>query len=149
MKKKILIVYATYGNGHKIVANYIKDSFKSKNKDLDIKTIDILDYSSPFIKTMSKKLFEKTMFSKIPIIWELIYKFYNNKYRSIGTKKLCYNLYDKINLRKLVSDFNPDVVISTHFFGSILMEKYKKNELINSDLYTIVTDYELHEFWIK
>lgn len=149
MKKKILIVYATYGNGHKIVANYIKDSFKSKNKDLDIKTIDILDYSSPFIKTMSKKIFEKTMFSKIPIIWELIYKFYNNKYRSIGTKKLCYNLYDKINLRKLVSDFNPDVVISTHFFGSILMEKYKKNELINSDLYTIVTDYELHEFWIK
>lgn len=147
--KRILIIYATYGNGHKIVANYIKDSFKNKNKDLEIMTIDILDYCSLFINTFSKKLFEKTMFSKIPVIWELIYKFYNNKYRSIGTKKMCYRLYDKNNLRKIIKDFNPQVIISTHFFGSILIEKYKKDNLINSKLYTIITDYELHEFWTK
>lgn len=149
MKKRILVVYATYGNGHRIVAEYIKKSFKKKDENISVKTIDILDYSSPFIKTVSKKIFEKTMFSKIPIIWELIYKFYNNKYRSIGTKKMCYKLYDKNNLRKEVVKYKPDVVISTHYFGSMLMEKYKKEGLINSKLYTIITDYEIHEFWTK
>lgn len=149
MKKKVLIVYATYGNGHKMVANYIEDGFKRKDNNLEIETIDILDYSSPFIKVASKKLFEKTMFSKIPIIWELAYKWYNNKYRSIGTKKLCYQLYDKKSLRKKIEQFNPDIVISTHYFGSMLMEKYKRDKLINSKLYTLITDYELHEFWIK
>ncbi len=149
MKKRILVVYATYGNGHRIVAEYIKKSFKKKDENISVKTIDILDYSSPFIKTVSKKIFEKTMFSKIPIIWELIYKFYNNKYRSIGTKKMCYKLYDKNNLRKEVVKYKPDVVISTHYFGSMLMEKYKKEGLINSKLCTIITDYEIHEFWTQ
>ena len=55
MKKRILVVYATYGNGHRIVAEYIKKSFKKKDENISVKTIDILDYSSPFIKKYSKK----------------------------------------------------------------------------------------------
>ena len=40
MKKKILIIYANYGSGHKSVANYIKEKFEKLS--LDLKN-DILD----------------------------------------------------------------------------------------------------------
>ena len=149
MKKKILIPYATYGNGHKVVANYIKNNFSKQNPDLIIETIDILDYTSSFMKKVSKGLFEKTMFAKNPVIWELIYRFYNHRLRSIGMKNLCYKIFDKEKLRNKIKEFNPDIIISTHFFASMLTSKYVKNNLIKAKIYTIITDYELHEFWLK
>lgn len=149
MKKKILVPYATYGNGHKSVARYIEEYFTKQDENIEVLSIDLLDYTSLFIRVVSKKIFEKTMFSRLPILWEIIYKFYNNKYRSIGTKKMCYSFFDRKKLREKVKDFNPDIVISTHFFGSILFSKYKKIGFINAKLYTIITDYELHEFWLK
>ena len=146
--KKVLIIHATYGNGHKMVAKYIQNYFTNQG-DCEVEVIDLLDYASPFIKKVSLKLFEKTMFAKLPFIWELIYKFYNNKYRSIGTKKMCYKLFDKAKLRKKISEFNPDIIVSSHYFGSMIAAKYKKDNLINAKLYTIITDYEVHEFWTK
>ena len=148
MKKTVLVLYATYGNGHRMVANYIKEYF-NKLDDINVEIVDLLDYASPFAKKATLKLFEKTMFVKLPIIWEILYKFYDNKYRSIGIRKVCYKLFDKDRLRKKINSLNPDVIISTHYFGSIMAAKYKKEGLIDSKLYTIITDYEIHEFWIK
>ena len=149
MIKKILIPYATYGNGHKVVANYIKERFEKKNPDIEIETLDILDYATPFMRKVSKGLFEKTMFAKNPIIWELIYRFYNHKFRSLGMRKLCYHLFDNAKMRSKIEEYNPDIIISTHFFASILASKYLKNNLIQSKLYTVITDYEVHEVWTK
>lgn len=149
MIKKILVPYATYGNGHKIVANYIKTSFLNKNDNLIIKTIDLLDYTTPFMKRFSQTLFEKTMFAKRPVIWDLVYRFYNHNIQAKGLKYIAYQLFDKDSLRKEIIDFNPDVIISTHYFASMIVAKYKKKNLINSKLYTIITDYELHEAWIN
>lgn len=146
--KKILVPYASYGNGHRLVAEYIKEYFESQGHS-QVKLIDITDYASAINRIVSKKLFEKTMFVKIPVIWDFIYKFYNNKYRSMGTDKVIIKLFDKKRLRKEVMDYQPDIVISTHYFGSMIMAKYIKKKLINPKLYTIITDYEIHEFWLK
>ncbi len=149
MIKKILIPYATYGNGHKVVANYIKDNFKQKNPDIKVETLDILDYATPFMRKVSKGIFEKTMFAKNPFLWEFIYRFYNHKFRSLGMRRLCYHLFDNDKLRHKMQEFNPDIIISTHFFASILASRYIRYNLINSKLYTVITDYEVHEAWTK
>ena len=44
-KKRVLITYATYGSGHKTVANYIYDYLK-KHSDYEIKIIDLMDYEN-------------------------------------------------------------------------------------------------------
>ncbi len=149
MIKKILVPYATYGNGHKVVAYYIKEKFATKNPDIEIETLDILDYATPFMRKVSKGIFEKTMFAKHPFAWEWIYRFYNHKFRSLGIRNLCYHLFDNDKLRKKVQEFNPDIIISTHFFASILASRYIRYGLIDSKLYTIITDYEVHEVWTK
>ena len=63
MKKKILIIYASYGSGHKTVANYLYDYFLSTNK-YDIRIIDILDYEN-IIGKISKKYLNKTLNTKV------------------------------------------------------------------------------------
>ena len=52
-------------------------------------------------------------------------------------------------LKKRIIDYNPDLVISTHYFCSTIISNFIKKKKINSKLITIVTDYEAHEFWLE
>lgn len=56
-KKKILIAYATYGSGHKTVANYLYN-YLLENSNYEIKLIDLMDYEN-IIGLISKKAFEQ------------------------------------------------------------------------------------------
>ncbi len=51
--KKILITYATYGNGHKAIAEYIAN-YLDKNK-YEIKLLNIMDYVG-FLCNLSLKI---------------------------------------------------------------------------------------------
>ncbi len=149
MKKRILITYATYGSGHLAVAKYIEDYFKKQNKDFEILAIDLLKYAIPVIGEISR-IVSDTVVLKFPVICELHSKLlYNKITNSLFDVKINVKLFDSKKLKKLIADFNPDITISTHFYGSSLIAKYNKLGLINSKLVTIITDYKAHELWLK
>lgn len=146
MKKRILIPYATYGSGHKTIANYIKKYFE-ENGDYECLTIDLINYSLPIIGTFSKKLSECLM-TKLPSIWTLLYFTFDNKLSSYISGKINIKLLDNKRLRNDIIRFNPDITIATHFFGSDIINYYNKLGLTDSKLITIVTDYKSHDFWL-
>lgn len=148
MKKRILIPYATYGSGHKSIANYIEKYFKSKNEDVEILSLDILQFSTPVIGRLGQTVSEFLML-KQPLLWDVCYKLSDNLINSKITEKVGMRLFKSKKLRKIVEDFNPDLTISTHFFGSSLIAYYNKKGFINSKLITIVTDYVAHELWLN
>ena len=41
MKKKVMIVYASYGSGHKAIANYIANYINKNDKDVEVDIVDI------------------------------------------------------------------------------------------------------------
>ena len=128
--KKILLMYATYGTGHKAIAKYVEDYFKSRNEEIKIKNIDLLDYVR--LGKTTSKLSNKIILSGNPILWGMIYKF-----------------FDSEALKEEIVSFNPDLVISTHFFASTSISRYKKKGYIDSKLVTIITDYQSHELWVQ
>lgn len=67
MKKKILIVYASYGSGHKSVAEYVYEYFKEHSNDLEIKIIDIMEYGN-LIAKLNVKMFNLCFNFKIVFI---------------------------------------------------------------------------------
>lgn len=144
--KKLLITYASYGSGHKSVALYIKDYFE--NKGYDVKTIDILNYSLPFLGAFSK-IANEFLMTKIPSLWSLLYFGFDNRLTGTLYQKLSLKLYDNKKLRKDICNFAPDMVIATHFYGSSLIAKYKRNNILNTKLVTVVTDYKAHEVWLN
>ena len=148
MKKRILIIYATYGSGHKAIANYIKKYFSNKNTDLEILTLDILEYSMPLIGKISKRVSEYIML-KHPVVWDIVCKISDVKPNAILTEKAFLTLYKNKSLKKIIKDFNPDLTISTHFLGAPLILQYNKKRLTNSKIITIVTDHAAHELWIN
>ena len=145
--KKILIMYATYGMGHKKIAEYIEDYFK-KEGSFEILCVDILKYSIPLVGTLSKKSFEKVNFS-IPFLWDITYNAFNKKLKLLPYEKIILGLFKNKKLKNLILDFNPDIVISTHWMGSAIIGYHKKKGSLDSKLLTIITDYEAHELWLK
>ena len=147
MKKRVLIPYATYGSGHKSIANYIKNYFE-ENGEYECLTLDLISYSLPIIGKMSKKTSNFIM-TKIPSIWSLLYFSFDNKLSTYISSGLSLKIFDNKNLRKVIKDFNPDITIATHFWGTDIINKYNKKGLTNSKIVTVVTDYKAHDFWLK
>ena len=77
-KKKVLITYATYGSGHKTVANYIYD-YLVKHSNYEVKIIDLMDYEN-IIGLISKKVFEQNFKSQLScMMFNVTFALSNNK----------------------------------------------------------------------
>lgn len=148
MKKKILIPYCMYGNGHRAVAEYIANDFIKRNPQLEILPVDLLKYSMPIIGTLSQKWCDYLML-KHPTIWSFVFDSFDTKITGAIANKISLQLFNNRRMKKVITDFNPDLTISTHFFGSSLIDIYNRKGLTNSKLITVVTDYEAHELWLK
>ena len=147
MKKRILIIYATYGTGHKSVAEYIKNYFEA-NGNYECMTIDLLSYSIPIIGSTSNKT-SSFLMTKLPGIWSLLYYMFDNKLSAYIGNNIGLKMFKSKKLIEKIKTFNPDVTIATHFLGSDLICKYNKKRITNSKLVTVVTDYKAHDFWLN
>ena len=53
-----------------------------------------------------------------------------------------------VKLLKLLKQENPDLIISTHPFGSQMCGYLKRKGKINSEIATILTDFKSHDQWL-
>lgn len=147
-KKKVLITYATYGSGHKTVANYIYDYFIKQN-EYEVKMIDLMDYEN-FIGLLSKKVYEQNFkYRSSSAIFSVIYEFFDFKTTTLPYKAVIKSVFNNKKLEEEIVSYNPDLLISTHFFGNIMLGMFNKRNLINTKIISIITDYKSHEMWIK
>ncbi len=146
MKKKILITYASYGSGHKTVANYIYEYFK-EHGDYDVKIVDVMDYAS-IIGKINLKLFNMIFKFQFSLPATIGYELSDNK---IVTAP--YKIYTKACLNKQLQkdflEYNPDLLIATHFFGGIMMGSINKKYHTKTKIITIITDYCSNCMWIQ
>lgn len=144
--RKLLVLYASYGSGHKSVGMYIKNYYEEQG--YVVETIDLLQYAIPILGKFTKVANEFLM-TTIPSIWSLLYFAFDNRLTSSIYQKFSLKLFDNKKLRQDILKFNPDLVIATHFYGSGLIAKYKEKNIINPKLVTVITDYKSHEVWLK
>ena len=146
--KKILVVYARYGSGHKSIAEYVANYISENNKKAEVKLLDITDYGN-FLGRTSIKLWDWVCLHRHEKIFDVAYELMDYKISTLGHNGVARKCYDNERLRKEICDFNPDITISTHFFGSNMVTYYNKLNLIHSKLFTIITDYRTHECWTR
>ena len=145
---RILIIYASYGSGHKAVANYIADYIKSQNKDLEVATLDILTYSMNVIGSISQKINSFFML-KVPVIHGFFYGLCGTKIGGDVLDNISTTIFKNKKMERQIKNFNPTMTICTHFYGSSLIKYYNDKKIINSKMITIITDYDVIESWIK
>lgn len=145
--KKILILYAQYGSGHKSIAEYVA-KYISEHNEVEVKLLDMTSYCN-FIGKVGLKLYNWVLTHRKEKIFDIAYEIMDHKLTTALNNRISKKSFDNENLREDITEFNPNITISTHFFCSNIISHYNKLNLINSKIYTIITDYHTHELWTK
>ena len=149
--KKILIVYATAGIGHKKAALAVKAALdETAAGRAEVTIIDALDYTNAFFKWFYLWSY-LTMVSQLPTFWGLMYYLTDNKLVNVVVSRLrrLSNWLNSGRLRRYLAETKPDVIVSTHFFASEVIADMKMRGATDARLVTVVTDYRLHSWWVN
>ena len=143
--KKVLIFYASYGGGHLSAAKSIKQYIDEYYDDVQTEMIDCIKYINKALDKVTTAAYRE-MAKKAPWAWEKVY--YKSQDGFLGKVSTTSNKIMAVKMAKLFREFNPDVVISTHPFGSQMTSYLKQKGKTNCKLVTIMTDFKSHDQWL-
>lgn len=143
--KKVLIFYASYGGGHLSAAKSIKQYIDEYFDDVQTEMIDCVKYVNKALDKVTTAAYRE-MAKKAPWAWEKVY--YKSQDGFLGKVSTTSNKIMAVKMAKLFREFEPDVVISTHPFGSQMTSYLKQKGKTNCKLATIMTDFKPHEQWL-
>lgn len=143
--KKIMIFYGSYGGGHLSAARSIREYIESHYDDIEIQMIDCMEYISKTINKVTTTAYSEFA-KRAPWAWGHIYK--KSEKGVIAKISTDSNKLMAHKLNKLLQEFNPNYVISTHPFSSQMCAYLKKKNKAIFELATIMTDYAPHDQWL-
>ena len=143
--KKVLIFYGSYGAGHLSAARSIKEYIDNNYKDVKTEIVDCIEYINKLLNRVTTKTYDE-LSKKAPWAWEKVY----TKSQSGPLSKISNtsNKIMSIKLNKLLHEFHPDLIISTHPFSTQMCGILKEKGKINCKIATVLTDYAPHNQWL-
>lgn len=143
--KKVLIFYGSYGGGHLSAARSIKDYIENNYNDTEIKVVDCIEYINKLFNKVTTKAYVD--FSKnARWIWKQLY--YGSESGGLARISNSINRIMAIKLDKLIQEFCPTLIISTHPFSSQMCAILKQKGKLDCTLATVMTDYAPHNQWL-
>ncbi|MFJ7724790.1 hypothetical protein ACIQXV_01375 [Neobacillus sp. NPDC097160] len=118
-KDKILILSASFGAGHKQVANALKEAVNSKLPNVEPLIIDIMEWLHPYVYPISHYFYNR-LIKMVPQVYSYLYK--RTRERNVFSEKLntlftmgTYSMLD------IIEKVQPIVVVSTYPFAAGIM----------------------------
>ena len=142
---KILIFYGSYGGGHLSASRSIKDYIQNNYPDSEIMIVDCIEYINKLFNKVTTKAYVD--FSKnARWIWKQLY--YGSESGGLAKISNSINRIMAIKLDKLIQEFCPTLIISTHPFSSQMCAILKQKGKVSCTLATVMTDYAPHNQWL-
>lgn len=135
----LLIITASYGLGHKIATEGLKDALKEKN--ISYSTMDVVDEGG-FVEKFVSKWYE---ILAVHARW-LLPLFTPNKLTGSSPIKAIYRLLYKNKYEKAIAKHKPSIIISNHHIAILAAIMYKK-KYPETKVYAVITDYGVHPLW--
>ena len=143
--RKVMIFYASYGGGHLSAARSIKECIETNYPDVDVALVDCMEYVNKAVNSVTKMAYTE-MAKKAPKTWGKLY--WNSQKGPIAQISTVSNMILSQKLCKLLKSFKPEIIISTHPFGSQMCAYLKKQGKLTAKLATVMTDYAPHDQWL-
>lgn len=144
--RKILILYGSYGGGHKSAANAIKQYIEVNFKETQVEMADCIEYISKFINKITTASYNN-MAKKAPWAWKKVY--FGSEKGVLSKISNGANALMAKKLSHLIKKVTPDIIISTHPFATQMTGRLKRKGKINPEISTILTDFEIHNQWLQ
>ncbi|MFD0589533.1 glycosyltransferase [Paenibacillus sp. GCM10027627] len=140
---KLLILYASYGDGHYQAAKAIRDACQS-NGSHEAVLYDLMAESHPWLNEMTRRFYIRS-YTHMPFLYGWMY----DLTRPMKHDSLFGNWLHSFGRQKITQIMNrekPDAVVYTFPFYALRTNDIRKNPRIPS--YTVITDFDLHRRWI-
>lgn len=149
---KVLILYASYGEGHLQAAKAIRDALEEQGNDR-IVMVDLMAESHPWLNEMTRRVYMKS-YTHIPHLYGWVYDVTRPmKHNSLFGGFL--HSFGRDKIRKLLQKEQPDAVIHTFPFFALPALHRRQRRLTRKlhpqasiPTYTVITDFDLHRRWV-
>lgn len=143
---KVLIISIKAGYGHHSTAIAIMNYFKSNN--IECEMLDTFEYiNSKLNDSINNGYLMTTKYT--PDAFGKAYSILDKKDEKYDKYSLISILSNLVShkLRDYISDYNPNVIIATHSFASMVVTYLKEKNYISCPSVGIITDFTVHPFW--
>lgn len=143
---RVLILHASVGSGHMRAAEALAAAFRRRSPG-QVRVEDVLKYTNPLFREAYAQSYLQ-MTDKLPALWGYVYGQTDRDYFRFATD--LRTLVDAVwawGLRRLLRDYQPQVIVCTHFLPVEVLARRKDRARMAQPLYCVVTDYHAHAFW--
>lgn len=146
VKDKYLILSASFGEGHKQVANAISEAVDFMLADAEPITIDVMEWIHPYLYSFSHSLYIRGI-NMFPQLYSFLYRKTRER-NSFSVKLNSLFLLGMQSMQRIIQEIQPKVMICTYPFAAGIISKLKEQGIIDIPAVTIITDYTDHSYWI-
>jgi processive 1,2-diacylglycerol beta-glucosyltransferase len=148
---KILLTSVSAGSGHVRAAEAIQAAFWRSRPDIEAVHIDVMNFVSPGFHRLYAGGYSFAV-NRAPALWGQIYSFWDrtpSEHGAAAWLRRAQRHYAAPFFRYL-SCVQPDVVLTTHFLiPQLLRQEHPYPWLRRIPIECVVTDYDVHRFWIS
>lgn len=152
MSPKVLILHASIGGGHKSAANALQQAFAQRGVT-DVVVKDVFEFGGELLRKAVVGSYTVTS-EKAPLLWKMFYESgdvsdpkrakFKNQLRGQAQRPMFV-----LTLDKFVKEYNPDILIGTHFMPLEILLPLKRKGEITAPLYEVITDFMVSSDWIQ
>jgi processive 1,2-diacylglycerol beta-glucosyltransferase len=146
MLKKVLLLSASAGAGHVRAAQAVEKAFARFGRVNEVRHLDVLHYTNKVFRHLYSKAYIDLV-NKMPEVpgwmYDKLDKPWKNERRRLAL--------DKLNTRplvKLLREYQPDVIICTHFLPAEIVSWLRAKDRLMSRQVIAVTDFDVHAMWL-
>ncbi|MHC4607642.1 MAG: MGDG synthase family glycosyltransferase [Planctomycetota bacterium] len=143
---RLLILSAGVGAGHNSAAKALDAAVREHSLDVRSRWFDALRSTSRFFRSLYADSY-LMMANYSPTLWGFLYKVMGKKSerKTLDTLVKAYDRLAYPRLMETVGEYAPDAVICTHFLPANVLIAHR----MGPPVYTVVTDFDVHSFWVN
>lgn len=145
MTPRVLILSESFGLGHEMAAQGLIKGLSVLDPGVRTLHTDSIRRSFPRLTNTFLRLYLQ-LINNYPQVWHRLYQKGRRNRDNEASKRMVRRLLAD-GIKKTVRDFRPHAVVCTHPFPAAVVSGLK-NEGLDIPLAGIVTDYDIHAYWL-
>lgn len=148
---KVLVLSVSVGAGHMRTAEALREAAGSLYPGAEIRILDTFRHASPFLGKLVLGAYME-MLKKSPLLYGFLYRQAEHGKPLSGKGKVGFshiiNMAAAPRLVEYIKDFKPEIIACTHAFPLGIVSFLKKKGVFRGPVFAIITDYDVHSFYI-
>lgn len=144
--RKVLIIHASVGAGHKRAAQAVKETFEISAPEVEVTLLDVCDIGGKWFNALYKHaylgLVDRTWGSFL-----VGYLFELGNVEPPGVLKRVTEEIFLLDFIKYLYNNDVDMVVHTHFLALEILSAMRRREVWCQRQVCVVTDFDTHAFW--